>query len=104
VILEALQRLMVGRTTFMIAHRLSTVRSATQILVVDDGQLAEQGTHDELSCRQRPVCRHGRRSGRAPPTAVIEVWQLKPPDRDRALLRGRAADRRLASTPEPAPP
>lgn len=48
VILEALGRLMEGRTTFMVAHRLSTVRNADQILVVNDGQLVEQGTHDEL--------------------------------------------------------
>jgi ATP-binding cassette subfamily B protein/subfamily B ATP-binding cassette protein MsbA len=48
VILDALGRLMVGRTTFMIAHRLSTIRNATRILVIDQGQLVEQGTHDEL--------------------------------------------------------
>jgi ABC-type multidrug transport system fused ATPase/permease subunit len=48
VILEALGRLMEGRTTFMIAHRLSTVRNASQILVVDDGRLLERGTHEEL--------------------------------------------------------
>lgn len=45
---EALERLMVGRTSFVIAHRLSTVRSADLILVVDDGRLVETGTHDEL--------------------------------------------------------
>jgi ABC-type multidrug transport system fused ATPase/permease subunit len=39
---------MEGRTTFMIAHRLSTVRNASQILVVDDGRLLERGTHEEL--------------------------------------------------------
>ena len=48
VILDALDRLMVGRTTFMIAHRLSTVRSADLILVLDSGRIVEQGTHDEL--------------------------------------------------------
>jgi ATP-binding cassette, subfamily B, bacterial len=48
VILEALSRLMRGRTTFMIAHRLSTIRHARRILVVDHGQLVEQGSHDEL--------------------------------------------------------
>jgi ATP-binding cassette, subfamily B, bacterial len=48
VILEALERLMEGRTTFMIAHRLSTIRKADKILVIDQGQLVEQGSHDEL--------------------------------------------------------
>lgn len=48
VILEALSRLMTGRTTFMIAHRLSTVRHANRILVIDHGRLVEQGIHDEL--------------------------------------------------------
>lgn len=45
---EALERLMQGRTTFVVAHRLSTVRHADQILVLDHGRIAEQGTHDEL--------------------------------------------------------
>ena len=48
VILEALDRLMVGRTTFTIAHRLSTVRGADLILVLDQGRLVERGTHEEL--------------------------------------------------------
>lgn len=48
VILDALDRLMVGRTTFVIAHRLSTVRQADLILTVDGGRLVELGTHDEL--------------------------------------------------------
>jgi ATP-binding cassette subfamily B protein len=48
VILDALERLMAGRTTFLIAHRLSTVRRADKILVLDHGRLVEQGTEDEL--------------------------------------------------------
>ena len=48
VILDALDRLMEGRTTFMIAHRLSTVRRADLILVVDQGRVVEQGTHEHL--------------------------------------------------------
>src|SRR5829696_4574130 len=48
VILEALDRLMEGRTTILIAHRLSTIRSVDEILVLNEGRLVEQGTHDEL--------------------------------------------------------
>lgn len=47
-ILEALRRLMKGRTTFMIAHRLSTVSDASQILVVNEGEVVERGSHDDL--------------------------------------------------------
>ncbi|WP_268034752.1 ABC transporter ATP-binding protein [Algoriphagus sp. PAP.12] len=44
----SLKELMKGRTTFVIAHRLSTIRQADQILVIEQGQIAEQGKHDEL--------------------------------------------------------
>jgi ATP-binding cassette, subfamily B, bacterial len=47
-LMEALERLMRDRTTFIIAHRLSTVRRATRILVLKDGIVAESGSHDEL--------------------------------------------------------
>jgi ATP-binding cassette subfamily B multidrug efflux pump len=39
---------MQGRTSFVIAHRLSTIRDADQILVINDGQVIERGTHEEL--------------------------------------------------------
>ena len=45
---EGLSFLMRGRTTFVIAHRLSTIRRAEQILVVEDGEIIERGTHEEL--------------------------------------------------------
>lgn len=45
---EALERLMRGRTTLVIAHRLSTVRSADRVVVLDGGRVAEEGTHEEL--------------------------------------------------------
>jgi len=48
VILEALERLMAGRTTFMIAHRLSSLHNADLILVLNQGELVEQGTQQEL--------------------------------------------------------
>ena len=45
---RALRRISVDRTTVVIAHRLSTVRHADQIVVLESGQVAERGTHDEL--------------------------------------------------------
>ena len=49
---KSLNELMNGRTTFVIAHRLSTIRRATQILVIEDGRIAEQGTHDDLIAKK----------------------------------------------------
>ena len=48
---EALKRLLKGRTSFVIAHRLSTIRDATTVIVIDKGQIAESGTHEELLAR-----------------------------------------------------
>jgi len=47
----ALERLMEGRTTLVIAHRLATVRSADRILVMDQGRIVEEGTHEALLAR-----------------------------------------------------
>jgi ATP-binding cassette, subfamily B, bacterial MsbA len=49
---EALDHLMQGRTTLIVAHRLSTIRAAHRIAVLDDGWLVELGTHDELLARE----------------------------------------------------
>jgi len=49
---KSLGVLMKDRTTFVIAHRLSTIRQADQILVIEDGRIAEQGTHDDLIAKE----------------------------------------------------
>ena len=45
---QALKDIMEGRTTFIIAHRISSVKDADEIIVLDDGQIVERGTHDQL--------------------------------------------------------
>ena len=49
---QAFQTLMEGKTSFIVAHRLSTIQNADKILVLKDGQVIEQGTHEELIARQ----------------------------------------------------
>ena len=44
----ALEKLMIGRTSFVVAHRLSTIRNADQVLVLNEGEIIERGTHDDL--------------------------------------------------------
>jgi len=48
VIQQKLKKVLAGRTTFIIAHRISSVKNADQILVMDNGRIAERGTHKQL--------------------------------------------------------
>jgi ABC-type multidrug transport system fused ATPase/permease subunit len=49
---DALNKLMVGRTSIIIAHRLATIKEVDQIYVIDEGVIVEQGTHEELSAKE----------------------------------------------------
>ena len=54
-ILAAMETAMRGRTTFVVAHRLSTLRRADLVIVLEAGRIVESGTHEQLLPRQRPL-------------------------------------------------
>ncbi|MFJ9019613.1 ABC transporter ATP-binding protein [Streptomyces sp. NPDC102259] len=66
---EAIDALSANRTTLTIAHRLSTIRGADQIVVLDSGQVAERGTHEELLAREGRYAALVRRDARLEPTS-----------------------------------
>jgi ATP-binding cassette subfamily B protein len=106
---QALDRLMEGRTSFVIAHRLSTVRHASRIYVLDHGRVVEQGTHDELLVRPdglyAELCRHAflgetgssDANGTATAPEVSEALALAAAAHETAERERAAAARQLAA-------
>ncbi|NCV22080.1 MAG: hypothetical protein EBV45_09045 [Chloroflexi bacterium] len=78
---EALRELMAGRTTFIIAQRLSTITHADQILVLDHGRIVQRGTHQELITEPGPY---------------QDIYDMQLRDQDEARD---AANRETASSP-----
>ena len=70
-VIEALERLMKGRTVITIAHRLSTIRDANKIIVLKEGVVAEEGTHDELVARGGMYAELYRIQFSAPPATPV---------------------------------
>jgi ATP-binding cassette subfamily B protein len=105
VIQQALERLQRGRTTLVIAHRLSSVANADQILVLDDGKVAEVGRHDEL-IEAGGVYARLMAAQRAESTVDV-VLRSDVLDSDRRVVNGATSDvraapmRALASAPIP---
>ena len=81
-VLQALDRLMEGRTSLVIAHRLSTVRSADRIFVLKEGATVEEGTHDELLARPDGVYRT---------LSLLQTDGYRSPDKEDDVWRNHAA-------------
>jgi ABC-type multidrug transport system fused ATPase/permease subunit len=75
---EALERLLRGRTTLIIAHRLSTVRRADRLAVLDRGRVVEEGPHDALLARGGLYARLYQRQFRDEPAGALPIASLPP--------------------------
>ena len=91
-VIEGLERLMKGRTVITIAHRLSTIRDADKIIVLKDGVVAEQGTHDELVALGGVYAELHRIQYEQPPAATARRADA-PSDTDEAPRHGPFPDR-----------
>ena len=80
VVMEALERLMKGRTVITIAHRLSTIRDADKIVVLKGGFVAEEGTHDEFVERNEIYAELYRIQAGATPAPEVPPCRAMPAD------------------------
>ncbi|MER7395211.1 ABC transporter ATP-binding protein [Streptomyces sp. NPDC000151] len=100
---QAIDELSAGRTTITIAHRLSTVRDADQIVVLDAGRIAERGTHNELLAADGRYAALVRRDERAASDKARNDGAGADPDRTPAAPEKPTAPEKPVAQPQPAP-